>query len=197
MAIDYLFGYGSLINSESRARTGMSGTTIPVRVKGIQRIWNFVDRDTRMRALGVVVREASMTNGILASVPSSDLWRFDQREAGYTRTRLDPASVIGWNEKQVPDGIIWTYLPNEPAWPSADCPIVQSYVDVVLAGCLEVSESFAAEFVRTTSNWDYPWVDDRSAPRYVRALRSVPPARYLDMDRILLENADAFRGRIR
>jgi cation transport regulator ChaC len=196
MAIHYVFGYGSLINSESRARTGRSGMAIPARVTGVQRIWNFVDRRTRMTALGVVRREESVTNGTLVSVPAADLLLFDRREGGYTRTRLDHSRVIGWDGQRVRADAIWIYLPNEPGWPSQDCPIAQSYVDVVLVGCLEVEGSFAAEFVRTTTNWGYPWVDDRSAPRYLRAMQNVPPAKSIEIDRILLENGVPLRGRV-
>ena len=196
MAIHYVFGYGSLINSESRARTGRSGLAIPVRVNGIQRAWNFVDRQTRMTALGVIGREESVTNGALVSVSQADLPLFDRREGGYTRTRWDCARVIDLHGDQVPEGVIWIYLPDEPSEPSIDNPIVQSYVDVVLAGCLEVSESFTAEFVRTTANWDHPWIDDRSAPRYARAMQNASPAKYSELDRILLENGCHLRGQV-
>jgi hypothetical protein len=108
---------------------------------------------------------------------------------------LDPARVISLNGQEVPSESIWIYLPNEPGWPSEECPIVQSYVDVVLAGCLEVGESFAAEFVRTTMNWGYPWIDDRSAPRYARAMYDTPAAKCMEIDRILLENGCLLGGR--
>jgi len=38
----YIFGYGSLINPDSRARTGVSGEAIPVEVTGLERRWSFV-----------------------------------------------------------------------------------------------------------------------------------------------------------
>ncbi|HEV2972196.1 MAG TPA: gamma-glutamylcyclotransferase family protein [Pirellulales bacterium] len=195
MAIHYVFAYGSLINSESRARTGGSGVAIPARVTGVQRAWNFVDRESGMTALGVVRRDESVTNGTLVAVRSADLPLFDRRERGYTRTRLERARVVGWNGQEVVEDPIWIYLPNEPGWPSKDSPIAQSYVDVVLAGCLEVGAAFAAEFVRTTTNWDYPWIDDRSTPRYARAMQNVSRAKHLEMDRILLENGDLLQGR--
>src|ERR1700730_3075658 len=103
MAVEYVFGYGSLINSESRAKTGLSGAAIPVRVTGFQRAWNFVDRKAGMTALGVVRREESVTNGVLVSIPAAQLPLFDRREGGYTRTRLDRALVIGLNGKDVPE----------------------------------------------------------------------------------------------
>jgi hypothetical protein len=196
MASHYLFGYGSLINCESRARTGCSGVAIPARVTGFQRAWNFVDRETGMTVLGVARREESVANGTLVSIRAADLPLFDRREGGYTRTKLDRARVIGSNGQEVPDGSIWIYLPNELGCPSQENPIAQSYLDVVLAGCLDEGESFAAEFVRTTANWDYPWVDDRSTPRYARALQDVPPAKFIELDRILFENGVRLGARV-
>lgn len=197
MAIHFVFGYGSLINSGSRARTGRTGAAMPVRAQGVQRAWNFVDRASRMTALGVVRRDESVTNGTLVTVSAADLSQFDRREGGYTRTRLDPARLTSLDGQEVPSESIWIYLPNEPGWPSEECPIAQSYVDVVLSGCLEVGEPFAAEFVRTTMNWGYPWIDDRSAPRYVRAMHDAPAAKCLEIDKILSENGDLLRGRSR
>jgi len=150
-----------------------------------------------MTALGVVRREKAATNGILVSIPEAELPLFDQREDGYARTMLDNRSILSLNGQVVPEGSLWLYAPIEPGFPSEDYPIVQSYVDVVLTGCLEFGESFAAEFVRTTTNWGYPWIDDRSAPRYVRPTQNVSLAKYLEIDRILLENGAPLQGRVR
>lgn len=188
MANHYVFAYGSLMNAESRARTGRSGAAIPARVEGFQRSWNVVDRAAQLTFLGVVRQAASVTNGVLVSVTAADLPRFDQREGGYTRINVDSARIVSFRGEQIPQEPIWIYLPNEPGRPSTDCPIAQSYVDVVLAGCLEVGESFATEFVRSTTNWDGPWVDDRAAPRYARAMRTTPATDFTELDRILGEN---------
>src|ERR1700730_7295866 len=102
VAVEYVIGYGSLINSESRAKTGLSGAAIPVRVTGFQRAWTFVDRTAGMTALGVARREESVTNGALVSIPSAHLPLFDRREGGYTRTRLDRAGVSCLNGMAVP-----------------------------------------------------------------------------------------------
>jgi hypothetical protein len=150
-----------------------------------------------MTALGVVRQEKAVTNGILVSIPEMELPLFDQREVGYARTMLDNARILGLDRQEVPEGSSWVYIPTEPGTPSEDCPIAQSYVDVVLTGCLEFGDSFAAEFVRTTMNWHYPWIDDRSAPRYVRAMQNVPLAKYMEIDRILLENGAPLQGRFR
>ncbi len=81
-------------------------------------------------------------------------------------------------------------LPAERAF-----PISQSYVDIILRGCLSISRDFARRFLETTHGWEhgecldqntkdntnaggefgdstlsrYIWVNDRHAPIYYRA----------------------------
>jgi hypothetical protein len=196
MAINYVFGYGSLINPESRARTGYTGTTTPVLVGGFQRAWNFVYPESQMTALGVIPQEKATTNGVLVAISEAELPLFDKRESGYKRVVVRRADITGLNGEQVPDGTFWLYVPTNPGFPSIDCPIAQSYVDVVLKGCLELGERFAAQFVRTTTNWEYPWIDDRSAPRYVRAMQTVPPHVSMKIDKILVQNDVPLQRRI-
>jgi hypothetical protein len=35
-------------------------------------------------------------------------------------------------------------------------PIVQSYVGIILSGCLTILEEFAHEFISTTKGWHHP-----------------------------------------
>jgi hypothetical protein len=49
---------------------------------------------------------------------------------------------------------IWTYVTRHPLPASSDYPIAQSYVDIVLRGCLTISTSFAQEFIQTTKGWN-------------------------------------------
>jgi hypothetical protein len=81
-------------------------------------------------------------------------------------------------------------LPAERAF-----PISQSYVDIILRGCLSISRDFARRFLETTHGWEhgewldrndgdntnaggdfndrtlsrYMWVNDRHAPIYYHA----------------------------
>jgi hypothetical protein len=51
--------------------------------------------------------------------------------------------------------------------PSPQFPMVQSYVDICVNGCLEVegkypcATGFTAEFIATTEAWSRYWVNDR------------------------------------
>ncbi len=246
--VAYVFGYGSLINPESRAKTGSSGEAIPALVTGLQRRWNFVRRkvsektiknlrersslppevlgalaklkgkefenqkvwlDTlrpilaqnhvkladfpdplfRMASLGVVKKAGAVINGVIVAIPSGELEKFDQREDGYARRSLAElkAGFKVLNGKERPAGPIWIYVPEEPCTPGADSPIAQTYVDVVVAGCLlEFGEGFARQWVETTKFWEYDWVDDRHRPIYVRATPYYDLAKRIDT--ILAEN---------
>ena len=58
---------------------------------------------------------------------------------------------------------VWVYLPNaeqiKPA--SAGFPMCQTYIDVVLNGCLAWGgEEMAAEWCRTTEGWSNFWLND-------------------------------------
>ena len=241
MTIDYVFGYGSLINPESRARTASSGQAIPIEVRGYQRAWNcicckltdytfrtlqndgtpkdvlgklshlkdkeFLDRkrwreeltkalnknelskfsDTLFGQafLGVYEKEGAVTKGVLVPVSSSAIPEFDRREDGYTRQRLQ-TEITPLYGQEMPVGNLWIYVPDIERQPEIDCPIVQSYVDVILYGCfIEFGRAFAREFVCTTELWEYDWVDDRHDPVYPGAVPYVPFAMLID--RVLAE----------
>uniref|UniRef100_A0A0G4GNQ5 Uncharacterized protein n=1 Tax=Chromera velia CCMP2878 TaxID=1169474 RepID=A0A0G4GNQ5_9ALVE len=49
--------------------------------------------------------------------------------------------------------------------PSVQFPILQTYVDVVLKGCLEWGEAFAVEFIETTFLWSPFWLNERPLSR--------------------------------
>ena len=49
--------------------------------------------------------------------------------------------------------------------PSAEYPILQTYVDVCLSGCLEHGDEFAREFIATTFLWAPWWLNERTLAR--------------------------------
>lgn len=162
---NYIFGYGSLINAESRTRTGHSGEATPVTVTGIQRVWNLVAPQYGLAAVGAVFKPNAKCNGVIVEVEESELPKFDAREEGYNRIRLDNSGITPTSE-----GIVWTYVADAPGRPSEECPIVQSYIDVIITACMEYGDDFVKEFIQTTYGWDSPWLDDRLNPRYPRPL---------------------------
>jgi cation transport regulator ChaC len=245
----YIFGYGSLINPDSRARTGVSGEAIPVEVTGLERRWssvrcklsertfetwriagvppevlktlekwkghkfasraewlkiltpilkeheaalkernldgaNFLDPLLKATTLGVDRKEGAVTNGVVVAIPKTAIDAFDRREDGYKRVRLAEvkAQAVPLYGKQLPEAPIEVYVPDDRCEPQADCPIIQTYVDVVMAGAiLQFGEGFAQRLVETTKGWEYDWVDDRHRPVYSRAAPYYDLAKRIDV----------------
>ena len=186
----YIFGYGSLVESQSRARTSPSALyAFPVNVGGIQRGWfdqvGGVSLSTTY--LGAVVDANSNCNGVIFQVSQQQLDAFDQRETGYKRDRIDAKNITMLNgTKSAPGGDIWFYANKEKHYASPEFPIVQSYVDICVNGCLELEATypmakeakFAETFLKTCSNWSKYWVNDRIYPR--RAFIYAPNASKID-----------------
>jgi len=71
---------------------------------------------------------------------------------------------------------VWVYLIDDGILSNEYYPIPQSYVDVVLKGCLHISQDFAKLFLLTTHGWPtadhqqpHSLMDDRHDPLYCRA----------------------------
>lgn len=160
----YIFGYGSLINAASRKLTGQTGEAIPVIAHGLVRYWGKVD-DSYILSPLVVNEGEGQVNGVLLEVDDQALADFDRRERGYHRIQIRPDQIeteATFNSEHS----IWVYVKNDPLPPCSLSPIMQSYVDTVLAGCLEVSHAFAEHFVRHTVGWHHAKENDRHQPKY-------------------------------
>lgn len=255
----FIFGYGSLICPQSRSITAPTLTSFaePVVIYGIERTWSA--RVTKgpsnsigggrahiegWTPMGVRVKDGAKCNGVLISVEEEELRRFDIREAGYTRHRIDVTNImphvetdtlieeqmrlwpgnnlhedfrsIALEKVQCPDcrlvfekGFdkrrqfsksndnyqdeldvsVWVYIQSEDLPANPSYPITQSYLDIIMRGCLSISRDFARRFLETTDGWwhdgkashsttcedtkdaiaHHTWVNDRYDPMYVRA----------------------------
>lgn len=232
----FVFGYGSLICANSRAvtapETGDKLVT-PVIVQGLERTW--AKRTNRgMTAMGVRFVKEGECVGVLVPVSEDELSMFDQREVGYDRILLNPDTVdvvpflddqhynaddhqtfLDRKEHAKDTLRIWVYVQCDPKPPTPEHPIVQTYVDTILRGCLDISEEFAAEFIATTKGW-HPeefqeieefsdceeiancdscqssqggyWVDDRHDPIYIRGDPAYSRRKAKELDRLLKQS---------
>ena len=201
----YIIGYGSLMQDESRKRTSpQAGPAHPVEVSGYRRGW-FAKGDPlgfSTTFLGALPDPKSRLNAVIYRVETSELAATDQREASYCRRGV-AASDIRALEKGpalTPDGQAWIYAnrPEAIATPSARFPIVQSYVDIFLSGCLEQEQrfelkGFAQQCLATTGDWSQHWVNDRLYPR--RPFIFQPKARQIDS--LLLQQLPEYFSKIR
>ena len=177
----FIFGYGSLIDSASRNSTAAKPIpAIPVRVSavfGYIRTWN--DRSpSGFTALGLRrpgPHENAMTiNGVLYPVEGNYMSAFDAREKGYVRIEVPRRDMEPVSWQGLPSqGKIWIYIPDRPGKepgvdlppPDAEYPLLQSYIDVVIEGGLEYGPDFAREIIETTKGWSKYWLNDRRQAR--------------------------------
>lgn len=168
----YIFGYGSLICQDSRSRTGFSGKAHPIEVNGIARKWSMHSPEWPATAVSAHDEEREISNGVYFEVDSVNLEKFDEREQGYQRVAVSWDRVKQMSLQSLPtQGTLWAYVGNEKGQPTPEKPIMQSYLDVILNGCLDYGPEFAARFAQTTHFWEH-LVDDRHQPQYPRPLKS-------------------------
>lgn len=195
---DYVFGYGSLLERESRTRTNPEAIGAwPARVEDFERGWFHQIQDfvgNTCTFLGAVQAEGKRINGVI--YPVADLESTKKREEGYTATLLNNKQITMLDGAgPVESAAVYVFLSNKESIsrtmePTFEIPMVQSYVDICINGCLElealyrtlnepfVEESFTKEFIRTTSGWSKFWVNDRIYPR--RARIYAPNAKAID-----------------
>ena len=202
--------------------------------------------------MGVRFRNGTKCNGVLICVDEDELARFDIREAGYTRKKIDVSNIHPHIDSDIlvneslslwptaehntkreelalknikcsdcrivfekaaemrrqksnsstsndecsdfmvgdEDVAVWVYEQNENLPAQRSFPITQSYLDIIIRGCMSISLDFARRFLETTHgfwhdkseekdtnnedqsnniNSHHTWVNDRNAPMYVRA----------------------------
>ncbi len=204
----YLVGYGSLMNSASQRRTSsFLGQETPVWVFGFKRGFyfnpsyrgsnsSFVSLSTTF--LAIVRDSIAKLNAIAIKLTKpSAIYAFDRRESSYCRVDVG-SSIKAYNSQSLPKGQYWIYVGTKKHFPSKKYPIVQSYVDLFLSGCLRIEQQnklpgFAAECVRTTSGWSSFWVNDRIYPR--RPFIYQPKA--FQIDRLLKKEVPLHYSQIR
>ena len=192
----YVFGYGSLLQQASRTRTNPEAFAAwPARVTGYQRGWfhQFADSvGSSCTYLGAVAAEGKTING--AVYPVNDFASTKSREMGYTPIELKDSDI------EILDGMgplklgadvkAYIFVSNQDSIsktrePTPEFPMVQSYVDICIGGCLELSAlyrsvrgDFTQEFIRTTTGWNKYWVNDRIYPR--RSFIYIPNSSAID-----------------
>jgi hypothetical protein len=189
----YVFGYGSLIEKESRTRTNPEAAEArPARVTGFQRGWfhQFAKNvGSTCTFLGAIGRSSATINGVIYHV--NDFEKTKERETGYTATPVPPGQIemLDGTGHWDPAKTVYIFISDradisKTGEPTVEIPMVESYVDICINGCLEVeaqyssAHGFAQEFIRTSSGWNANWVNDRVYPR--RPFISVPNAGKID-----------------
>ena len=153
-------------------------------IAGLQRSWSYKCPRGNYTAVTVDRIPGAFTNGVLIPLhsPSQDLISLDEREVCYSRGLVPLHDVYLRTEEttDLSNAVIWVYENHNTLYPNFNsfatqivyeesshqptslCPIPRSYIDVILAGCLQFSVDFARDFISTTRGWnEEAYLDDR------------------------------------
>jgi len=177
--VGYVFGYGSLIERASRTRTNPDAFAAwPARVTGYQRGWfhQFAKNvGSTCTYLGEMLKAGANINGVIYKV--DDIEKTKERETGYSAAPVEGAIQMldggaPWDSKN--QVLLFVSKPDyisKTKEPTPDIPMVQSYVDICVNGCLEIealyrtATGYVQEFMKTSTGWNKYWVNDRLYPR--------------------------------
>lgn len=172
-------GYGSLMEDASRTRTAPNtGEALPAMVQGFARSFiakgNPVGFSTTF--LGVTkVPVSEITAAVYRIFSFEDIVATDARERSYCRVGVPAEQIRLLDGTQITtNGQYWIYVnkPDRLAPASARWPLVQSYIDIFMTGCQQLSQrtiqfegDFMVKCLETTTGWSPHWVNDRLYPR--------------------------------
>lgn len=183
---NFIIGYGSLMETKSRTLTEPSANdAYPIKVKGFQRLWGVNGGYYKTTFLTVIKKKDKWLNAVYYQANENDILNTDTRERDYCRTKVNRNDVEVLGLQSLPTGDFWIYTinPDKVTVPTSDYPIVQSYVDIFMSGCLEIQKryqipNFAEMCITTTDDWSSYWINDRIHPR--RPLVEIPKAGEID-----------------
>lgn len=159
----FFFGYGSLVNRGTHDYPQAH----PAKMTGWRRAWRRSPaRD--LCYLTAVPCATSSIDGLIAQVPNADWAALDIRERAYLRH--DASHQVNHEINHNPEVAIYAIKAGAHHPPTAQNPILLSYLDVVVQGYLtEFGEDGVARFFASTDGWGAPILDDRADPIYSRA----------------------------
>lgn len=177
------FGYGSLVNLGTLQTDYVSAC--PAKLTGWRRHWQSYAGEGANRALLSVHRNKHCEiAGMLVIDRIENLPALDVRETHYERVDI-PIKALKLFSSDVdlskfkPERL-FVYVANRHD--DAKPPLLQSYLDAVMAGFYEhYGEAGIREFLSTTIGFDRPIIADRKEPNYPRAVAVGPTmARWFD-----------------
>ena len=200
----FTIGYGSLMEDQSRTRTAPNtGPAVPAVVSGFERSFNASGSSVGFSTtyLGVIEKEGSEIAAAVYQVfEPRDITATDKRESSYCRFAVPVEQVQLLDGSEAPDEAqYWIYVnkPDYRALASERLPLVQSYIDIFLTGCQQLSPyattfdgDFAVACINTTEGWSKHWVNDRLYPRRP----SIYQPNAGSIDRLLNEHVPAFKS---
>ena len=172
----YVFGYLSLINSDSvlfSTQDDLGTSVIPARLTGYHRVWtgyrrpdlhspkHYVHPDTLNNvscfSWATLVPGPGFVNGVCFEIDGNDLVNIDNREGGYRRTDVTDRIAPYTNFRLKANEAIYTYISDTASLDSFYPPVIPyisaDYVNMGFFGALAVNkfaDGFYKDFVATT-----------------------------------------------
>jgi hypothetical protein len=166
---DYIFGYGSIINLESAAKT--LGRTVEdhevlmVEARDFSRLWRVVvpvivdgygENPVNAVFLDIEKHQGKGVSGIIIQVTTDELKRLDIREKPYSRIDITP-----YIHPRVQDGRIFAYQ-GKPEFfvDNFDNPkVLTQYLNIVYKGLQHWGREFSDRFEETTQPHNFETID--------------------------------------
>lgn len=168
------FGYGSLVNRDTRPP---QEEAFKARLSGWERHWahRVADDGANRYCTSLSARPAAdaatAIDGVVVLIEASELPMLDKRESGYFRQIVPIGEFEIDAELPVEEVAIYQSLPENFTPTNDEHPILQSYIDCVMAGYARLFDVAGLEaFMRTTNGWDGHILSDRHQPHYPRAV---------------------------
>ncbi len=174
------FGYGSLVNTRT---LGPDASAVAGMLHGWRREWRAWwphDKTNMLMSvctLTVFRKPNSAIRGVMVHEPADRLAVLDQRERRYLRVDgIGSQFRCDGDGQSVPEAaFLYEADAKIRRWGDENHPILQSYVDCVMAGFYDFwGEEGVRHFIETTDGWHAPMLADRAAPRYPRAQQIDP-----------------------
>lgn len=164
----YIFGYGSLINLDSIAKTierkVLKSEIIPTIVFGYSRIWNYKARvfseklNKNVDAVYLNLKESKKkyVNGIIFKISDAELDKLKLREKHYSL--VDISDKTNLKDKYN----IYTFIcyhEDHLAKKTSEAYVFKKYLEIVNKGCDEMGPEFKQIYVDTTENIPFKIMD--------------------------------------
>jgi len=194
------FGYGSLVN---RATRPAHETALRARLYGWQRVWGHrvlpeqqpsgepprsccsLSVEKLPKTASEQSKKQPYIDGVIVTIPTTDLPVLDKREAGYNRHALSSDHFDLPPECKTSQVHVYVSKPDHQGGATEQFPILQSYIDCVLAGYGALFEHDGMQqFIDSTTGWDGVIENERNNPKYPRAV-SLPVEQLALFDRMV------------
>jgi len=163
----YIFGYGSLININSAQKSFKRELKhedfIPVKIKGIKKIWNSIEyiqfegEESVSNGIFLNLQEDknTQTNGVLLKITKEEFEFLKLREKNYAYLKIENKNILDFETNEE----VFTFMTTNPSKIAKEgddkCFIPQKYIELLEVGLNGYDKKFQEEFIDSYSNFPF------------------------------------------